>query len=197
MLDCSHRQDLSFRNTQSVVVGIAAVFTLLTDQASTIPSNNIRDSGTWSAGQKKIRGTSTKLQGEQKYTTKNKIKRQKERNNKYTCQKKIEEEHSIERVRYSASREPSDTLPGSQPCTRTHSIYHTLYSQGFSFSLTAQSTTLRESLWLVQSTLLESVSSLLQSPQVQPQPCPPLTLLSSSRCCLDALSSSFTRTTRP
>ena len=40
-----------------------SVFFTLTDRASTIPSN-IRgcQSGTWSAGQKKIRGTSTKLQ---------------------------------------------------------------------------------------------------------------------------------------
>ena len=30
---------------------------------------------------------------------------------KYTCQKKIDEGHSIERVWHSASREPSDTLP--------------------------------------------------------------------------------------
>ena len=30
---------------------------------------------------------------------------------KYTCQKKIEEGHSIERIWYSASREPSDTFP--------------------------------------------------------------------------------------
>ena len=36
---------------------------------------------------------------------------------KYTCQEKIDEGHSIERVWHSASREPSDTLPGSQPCT--------------------------------------------------------------------------------
>ena len=32
---------------------------------------------------------------------------------KYTGQKKINEGHSIERVWHSASREPSDTLPGS------------------------------------------------------------------------------------
>ena len=52
---------------------------------------------------------------------------------KYTCQKKIDEGHSIERVWHSASREPSDTLPGSKPCTQTRSIYHIPYSQGFSF----------------------------------------------------------------
>ena len=37
---------------------------------------------------------------------------------KYTGQKNINEGHSIERVWHSASREPSDTLPGSQPCTQ-------------------------------------------------------------------------------
>ena len=36
---------------------------------------------------------------------------------KYTGQRKIDEGHSIERVWHSASHEPSDTLPGSQPCT--------------------------------------------------------------------------------
>ena len=35
---------------------------------------------------------------------------------KYTGQRKINERHSIERVWHSAGREPSDTLPGSQPC---------------------------------------------------------------------------------
>ena len=41
---------------------VVVVFFTSTDRASTIPSN-IRgcQSGTWSAGQKKIRGTSTKL----------------------------------------------------------------------------------------------------------------------------------------
>ena len=40
-------------------------FFTLTDRASTIPSNTRScQSGTWSAGQKKIRGTSTKLQTE-------------------------------------------------------------------------------------------------------------------------------------
>ena len=51
----------------------------------------------------------------------------------YTCQKKINDGHSTERVWHSASREPSHTLPGSQPCTQTRSIYHIPYSQGFSF----------------------------------------------------------------
>ena len=44
-------------------VVVVVVFFTLTDQASTIPSNTRGcQSGTWSAGQKKIRGTSTKLQ---------------------------------------------------------------------------------------------------------------------------------------
>ena len=54
---------------------------------------------------------------------------------KNTCQKKIDDGHSIERVWHRASREPSDTLPGSQPCTQTCSIYHISYSPGFSFHL--------------------------------------------------------------
>ena len=46
-----------------VVVVVVVVFFTLTDRASTIPSNTRGcQSGTWSAGQKKIRGTSTKLQ---------------------------------------------------------------------------------------------------------------------------------------
>ena len=51
------------------VLYVVVVFFILTDRASTIPSNNVRgcQSGTWSAGQKKIRGTSTKLQREQKW----------------------------------------------------------------------------------------------------------------------------------
>ena len=49
-------------NMWSYVVVVVVFFTL-TDRASTIP-NNTRgcQSGTWSAGQKNIRGTSTKLQ---------------------------------------------------------------------------------------------------------------------------------------
>ena len=45
------------------VVVVVVVFFTLTDRASTIPSNTRGcQSGTWSAGHKKIRGTSTKLQ---------------------------------------------------------------------------------------------------------------------------------------
>ena len=47
---------------QSNNVVVVVVFFTLTDRASTIPSNTRGcQSGTWSAGQKKIRGTSTKL----------------------------------------------------------------------------------------------------------------------------------------
>ena len=47
------------------------VFFILTDRASTIPSNiRGRQSGTWSAGQKKIGGASTKLQREHENKTK-------------------------------------------------------------------------------------------------------------------------------
>ena len=53
-----------------VVVVVVVVFFTLTDRASTIPSNTRGcQSGTWSAGQKKIRGTSTKLQRQQKKNT--------------------------------------------------------------------------------------------------------------------------------
>ena len=47
----------------ATVVVVVVVFFTLTDRASIIPSNTRGcQSGTWSAGQKKIRGTSTKLQ---------------------------------------------------------------------------------------------------------------------------------------
>ena len=76
-----------------------------------------------------------KSSNESKYiyiTKQNRNDKKKGTTTKYTSQKKIEEGHSIERVWYNASREPSDTLPGSQPCTQTRSVYHTPYSQGFS-----------------------------------------------------------------
>ena len=102
-------------------VVVVVVFFTLTDRASTIPSN-IRgcQSGTWSAGQKKITETSAKLQREQKKNITKQNRNDKEKGTeitKCTCQEKIDEGHSIERVWHSASREPSDTLPGSQPCT--------------------------------------------------------------------------------
>ena len=53
---------LRFSKTAPAVVVVVVFFTLI-DRASTIPSNTRGcQSGTWSAGQKKIRGTSTKLQ---------------------------------------------------------------------------------------------------------------------------------------
>ena len=51
------------RKVNYLYVVVVVVFFTLTDRASTIPSNTRGcQSGTWSAGQKKIRGTSTKLQ---------------------------------------------------------------------------------------------------------------------------------------
>ena len=80
------------------------VFFTLSDRASTVPSNTRGcQSGTWSADQKKIKGTSTKLLREHKKNKKNTTKhnrngKKKGTKTKYTCQKKIEEGHSIERV---------------------------------------------------------------------------------------------------
>ena len=82
-------QLVSFLQYNVVVV----VFFTLTDRASTIP-NNIRgrQSGTWFAGQKKIRGTSTKKAPKSaKEKHKNKNRKKKGTITKYTCQKKIEE----------------------------------------------------------------------------------------------------------
>ena len=109
---------LNYRHCSPVVV---IVFFKLTDRASTIPSN-IRGclSGTWSAGRKEIRGNiyqaPMRAKAKHKHT-----KNDKEKGTgitKYTGQRKIDEGHSVERVWHSASREPSDTLPGSQPCTQ-------------------------------------------------------------------------------
>ena len=62
---CTKKYYLSFQLTYhmiSVHVVVVVSFTL-TDRATTTPSNTRGcQSGTWSAGQKKIRGTSTKLQ---------------------------------------------------------------------------------------------------------------------------------------
>ena len=111
------------------------MFFTLTDRASTTLSN-IRgcQSGTWSAGQKKIRGIYTKHQRLHENKTKqkqDKNDKKKETVTQSTRQKKIGEGLSIERVWYSASREPSDNLPGSQPCTQTHSIYNNSVLSGF------------------------------------------------------------------
>ena len=61
------------------------VFFTLTDRASTISSNTcIRgwQSGTWSAGQEKIRGISSKLKWENKSKTKGKNDKKKENRKK-------------------------------------------------------------------------------------------------------------------
>ena len=176
-IDQNHENQEARRGAGERVVFVVVVFFTLTDRASTIPSS-IRgcQSDTWSAGQEIIRGTSTKLPRE----LENKTKQKQDKNDKKkatitqnTCHKKTGEGHSIKRVYYRASRELSDTLPGSQPYTQTHSIYNSVLS-GLQFFLQAQSTStsLRKSLgW--------SVSSLLDSPQARPQPCWPLPLLSS------------------
>ena len=123
------------------------MFFTSTDRASTIPTYICGcQSGTWSAGQEKFRGTSTSSNESMKTKTKTK---QKERNsNTNTRQKKIEKGHSIERVWYTASREPSDTSSGlqlSRICTQMHSIYNSVLS-GFQVSLSAQSTLFGEPL---------------------------------------------------
>ena len=99
---------------------------------------------------------------------------------KYTGQRKINEGHSIERVWHNASREPSDTLPGSQPCTQKRVASTTFRTLRVSVFTNGPIDVAKGVLGLAQSTRFENVSSLLQSPQVQPQPCPPLPLLSSS-----------------
>ena len=74
-----------FPHDCSYVIGsvVVVVFFTLTDRASTIPSNTRGcQSGTWSAGQKNIRGTSTKLQREQRKAQTHKRQRDRNRNNK-------------------------------------------------------------------------------------------------------------------
>ena len=101
------------------------VFFTLTDRASTIPSNTRGcHSGTYVV-------CWTEKDQRNIYKEKHKHTNDKEIGTgitKYTGQRKINERHSIERVWHSAGREPSDTLPGSQPCTqKTRSIYHIPY----------------------------------------------------------------------
>ena len=122
---------------------------------------------------------------------KNKNDKKKGTITKYTCQKKIEE-HSIERVWYSASREPTDTLPGSQPCTQTRSVYHTPHSQGFSF-LSRHSRHRLGSPWVGP---INAARKRLKLATVTPGATSTLSASSPSLffCCrwLDAFSSSFT-----
>ena len=144
---------MSERNPHyTVVVVVVVVFFTLTDRASTIPSNTRGcQSGTWSAGQKKKR-SEEHLPSSNESKEKHKHTNDKEIGTgitEYTGQRKINERHSIERVWHSAGREPSDTLPGSQPCTqktRTRVASTTFRTLRVSVSLTAQSTSLRESL---------------------------------------------------
>ena len=79
---------------------------------------------------------------EKQNKNKNKTKQKQTKNDKKktitqsTSQKKIGEGHSIERVWYnSASRELSDTLPGSQPCTQTRSVYNSSVLSEFQVSI--------------------------------------------------------------
>ena len=110
----------------------------LTDRTSIIPSNI----HTYMVANP-VRGLLDRRRSEEHLQSTNKrMKKKRGTITQSTCQKKIEEMHSIERVWYSASREPSDTLAGSQPCTQTHSIL-----SGFQVSLLEQQpTSLRESL---------------------------------------------------
>ena len=120
----------------SVRTYVVVVFFALTYRASTIPGNIY-------AVANPVHGLLDRKRSEEHLPSSNESKRRTQTNKndkekgtritKYTCQKKIDEGHSIERVWHSASREPSDTLPGSQPCTQTRSIYHIPNSQGFSF----------------------------------------------------------------
>ena len=63
MRACVKRRKIQSPDSNKAQTVVVVVFFTLTDRASTIPSNKRGcQSGTWSAGQKKIRGTSTKLQ---------------------------------------------------------------------------------------------------------------------------------------
>ena len=112
---------------------LCVVFFTLTDRASTIPSTVI-----YYVVANPVRGLLDIKRSEEHLPSSSESKRKTQTNKndkekgtritKYACQKKIDEGHSIERVWHSASREPSDTLPGSQPYTQTRSIYHIPYS---------------------------------------------------------------------
>ena len=71
-----------------------------------------------------------------KITKQNRNDKKKGTITKYTCQKKMEEGHSIERVWYNASREPSDTGLGSQQApkrvasTTLRTLRVSVYSNG-------------------------------------------------------------------
>ena len=102
---------------QNLNVAVVVFFTL-TDRASTIRGwLLIRYVVCWTEkDQRNIYQAPMRAREKHKHT-----KNDKEKGTgitKYTGQKKINEGHSIERVWHSASREPYDTLPGSQPCTQ-------------------------------------------------------------------------------
>ena len=74
-------------------------------------------------------------ESKRKTQTNKKRRRKRNKNNSKMHMPEKDKRRAFDResVWHSASREPSDTLPGSQPCTQTRSIYHIPYSQGFSF----------------------------------------------------------------
>ena len=94
---------------------VVFAFVTMTHRALTIPSN-IR-------GYQSVRGLLDRIKSEEHLQSSNGSKKTKTNKNdkrkgaiiQSTCQKNIEDGHSIKRVWSSASREPSDTLPGSQP----------------------------------------------------------------------------------
>ena len=96
------------------------VFFKLTDRVSIIPSNIPGcQSGTWSAGQEI-------LKTRQRNINKLQLEHENENNKKKgtitqsTCQKKIEERHSIDRVWHTASRKPSDATPHTATISHLH-----------------------------------------------------------------------------
>ena len=106
--------DHGFERSDLCAEIIIIIIIIITDRASTIPSN-IRgcQSGTWSAGQKKDQRNiyQAPMRAREKHKNTKNDKDKETGITKYTGQKRIDEGHSIERVWHSASREPSDTSP--------------------------------------------------------------------------------------
>ena len=113
-------------------------------------------SGTWSTGQKKVRGTSTKLQRQQnKYLVQQKQnkKRQKERNNNKIHMPEKDRRRAVDRESLVKCQPRAIRYPPRIAAMHpnAHHLPHSVLS-GFQFSLTAQSTSHRESLgWSNQS----------------------------------------------